>query len=441
MSKKGLRRAVSLLGVLFLLVGLMAFPPRGPIPSSAAVYDYFWRDDFGTDTLHPLWSWIREDVSHWSLTDNPDFLRITTQEGGIIAASNDQQNILVTDAPSGDFQITTKVIFDPDENFQHAAILVYHDDDNYIQLNRAWAFGDTVNFDREIAGAVTSTQIAETADTIWLRIAREANTYTAFTSTNGVNWTQVGQYMGYLPNAKIGLTAANNLGGVTEIPADFEYFELQAMFPSFGRSWNDDFASPILHPAWTWINEDPALWSLTDNAGFMRLTTYNGRVIDKNLLVMDAPVGDYAITTRLLFEPTSNFQIAGPIIFGGDGNLLMFGHAYCDPGIPVCVGNGIYFDNVGEPEIVPNFATAVPNPDDAYLRVVREGRTYSGYVSPDGADWMLVGRHTISASRALPYIGISSGNDQADLQIPADFDYFELLHNHAVFLPLVVRAY
>jgi len=177
MSKKVFRRTVSLLGVLLLLGGLMAFPPRGPIPSSAAVYDYFWRDDFGTDTLHPLWSWIREDVSHWSLTDNPDFLRITTQEGGIIAASNDQQNILVTDAPGGDFQITTKVIFDPSENFQHAAILVYQDDDNYIQLNRAWAFGDTVNFDQEIAGVVTSTQIAETADTIWLRMTREANTH------------------------------------------------------------------------------------------------------------------------------------------------------------------------------------------------------------------------------------------------------------------------
>ena len=32
---------------------------------------------------------------------------------------------------------------------------------------------------------------------------------------------------------------------------------------------------------------------------------------------------------------------------------------------------------------------------------MREGRTYSGYVSPDGAGWMLVGRHTISPSREL----------------------------------------
>jgi len=30
---------------------------------------------------------------------------------------------------------------------------------------------------------------------------------------------------------------------------------------------------------------------------------------------------------------------------------------------------------------------------------------------------------------------------QADLQMPADFDYFELLNNYAVFLPSVLRAY
>ncbi|MGD8473955.1 MAG: DUF1349 domain-containing protein [Anaerolineae bacterium] len=441
MTSKALQRAVSVFGILLLLVGFMAFPPRGPVPSSAAVYDYFWRDDFGTDTLHPLWSWIREDDAHWSLTDNPDFLRIITQEGGIIASSNDQNNILVTDAPSGDFEITTQVIFDPAENFQYAAIQVYQDDDNYIQLNRAWASGDKVNFDKEIGGTVTNTQTAESADTIWLRITRELNTYTGYFSTDGVAWTLAGQYTAYLPNAKIGLAAANNLAGVTEIPADFEYFELRAMFPSFGRSWSDDFAASLVHPAWSWINEDPAFWSLTDRPGFMRLTTYAGAPAAKNLLVLNAPVGTYAITTRLLFEPTSNFQIAGLVIYGAGDDFLMFGRAMCDLLVDACVGNGIYFDNVDGGGFNENYATSVPDPGEVFLRVVREGRSYSGYVSPDGADWMLVGRHTVSGSRALHYIGISSGNDQADLQIPADFDYFELLDNYAVFMPLVMRAY
>ncbi len=440
MRNKTMLHTISGLGILLLLIGLLAFPPHGPRPSAAAVYDYFWRDDFASSTLHPLWSWVREDASHWSLTENPDFLRITTQTGGIVGGSNDQQNILVTDAPSGDFQMTTKVTIDPSENFQHAAILVYQDDDNYIELNRAYAFGNNVNFDKEIGGVILNTQTAETATTLWLRIVREQHTYSAFTSTDGISWTPVGQYTALLTNAKIGLAAASGPAGVAEIPADFEYFELEATFPSFGISWHDDFGSPVLDPAWTWINEDPAFWSLTANPGFLRLTTYAGPPISKNLLVQDAPAGNYAITTRLLFEPSSNFQIAGLFVYGEAGNLLAFGRAYCDPMFG-CVGNGIYFDNRDGAAINPNFATTVPDPDEAYLRVVREGRTYSGYVSPDGAGWMLVGRHTVSPSRALPYIGITSGNDQADLQIPADFDYFELLHNYTNFLPVTLRNY
>ena len=269
MRKAALHRAVSVLGVLLILVGLMAFPPRGPVPSSAAVYDYFWRDEFSGEPLHPLWSWVREDPSYWSLTANPDFLRITTQEGGILGTSNNQRNILVTDAPSGDFQITTKVEFDPSENFQYAAIQVYQDDDNFVQLNRAWAGGDTVNFDKEIGGSFTNTQTSEAADTIWLRIVREGIKYTAFTSPDGIGWTQVGQYTAQLSNAKIGLAAANNLGGVGEIAADFDFFELQAMFPDFGKSWTDGFGGPLLNPAWTWINQDSEFWSLTDRSGFM----------------------------------------------------------------------------------------------------------------------------------------------------------------------------
>ena len=365
MSSKAFQRTVSGLGVLLLLLGLMAFPPRGPIPSSAAVYDYFWRDDFATSTLHPLWSWVREDPTHWSLTDNPDVLRITTQTGGIYGVGNDQRNILITDAPSGDFQITTKVTFEPSVNFQYAAIQVYQNDDNYIQLNRAYANGDTVNFDKEIGGLPSNIQTVEAATTIWLRITRELNTYSAFTSTDGAAWTPVGQYTAALTNAKIGLTAANNLDSVPEIPADFEYFELEANFPSFGLAHIDDFAAAALHPAWSWINEDAAFWSLTDRPGFMRLTTYNGATVDKNLLVQDAPLGTYAITTRLLFTPSSNFQIGGLVVYGASDNLLMFGRAYCDLGIPVCVGNGIYFDNIDGGGFGENFATVVPDPGEA----------------------------------------------------------------------------
>jgi cytochrome c len=431
-SKVALYRTLSVLGILLLLAGLMAFPPQGPQPSSAAVYDYSWRDDFASTTLHPLWSWVREDATHWSLDANSGFLRITTQ--------TDWNNILVADAPSGDFQITTKVTVNPTENFQHAAIQVYQDDANYIQLNRAYADGNNVNFDRMIGGVAEGIQVAEETDTLWLRIAREGTTYTAFTSPDGAAWMQVGQHTATLTHAKISLAAGNVWPGVPEIPADYDYFELEAMWPNFGTSWNDDFAATTVDPAWTWINEDTDFWSLTDNPGYMRLTTYDGGMVAKNLLIQPAPVGNYAITTRVLFEPTSNFQMAGLVVYAAPGNILSFGRAHCDSGPPLCVGNGIYFDNV-DVTTHPNFATAVPDLDVAVLRLVREGLTYSGYYSVDGIAWELIGRHTADASRGLAHVGVSCGQDSADIKIPADFDYVELLHDYANFLPVVIRNY
>lgn len=431
-SKVALHRTLSALGVLLLLAGLMAFPPRGPQPSSAAVYDYSWRDDFASSTLHPLWSWVREDATRWSLTDNPGFLRITTQ--------TDWNNLLIADAPSGDFQITTKVTVNPTENFQHAAIQVYQDDANYVQLNRAYANGDNVNFDRIIGGVPVGIQTPEAATTLWLRIAREGDTYTAFTSPDGAAWMQVGQHTATLINAKIGLAAGNVWPNVPEIPADYDYFELEANWPDLATGTTDAFTSPLLDPAWTWINEDPTNWSLTDNPGYMRMITYPGGMVAQNLLVQPAPVGDYAVTTRVVFEPASNYQMAGIIVYAAPGNILSFGRAYCDTAPPDCVGNGIYFDNVDVTNH-PNFATAVPDLDVAVLRLVREGLTYSGYYSVDGIAWELIGRHTVDASRGLAHIGVSCGQDNADLKIPADFDYVDVVHYYSVFLPVVIRNY
>ena len=197
---------------------------------AATPYDYAWMDDFGSSSLHPLWSWVREDATNWSLTDRPGFMRITTQTGGVFGPGGDQKNLLLTEAPSGDFRITTKVTITPTENFRFAALQVYQDDDNYIQINRAYANGDTLNFDLEVGGVVTSTQIVESATTLYLRVVKEGNNYSGYYSTNGTDWTEVGQHAAALASPKVGIGAANNLSGVSEVPADFDFFEVAANY-------------------------------------------------------------------------------------------------------------------------------------------------------------------------------------------------------------------
>jgi hypothetical protein len=60
--------------------------------------------------------------------------------------------------------------------------------------------------------------------------------------------------------------------------------------------------------------------------------------------VRDAPEGSFEIETYLVFDPRSNYQIAGILVYQDDKNAVQFGRAYCD-NPQGCVGNGLYYDS------------------------------------------------------------------------------------------------
>lgn len=233
----------------------------------------------------------------------------------------------------------------------------------------------------------------------------------------------------------------------------FEYYQLlnrkNSPAPAYDYTWTDDFKNPSvdglgsLESLWSWINEDASQWSLIGYPYyFLRIMTHSGGVGDKNLLLRNLPTGDFEIRTRVTFRPTNNFQIAGLVLYQDNNNYLMLGRAYCDTPPPTCVGNGIYFHRVeGGSSIGSNFATPTTTQGEVYLRVVREGTTYSGFYSEDGTSWTLIGTHTPSDAILLSRVGLTAA--QGTPEIPADFNCFRLDANHPklFFLPLVVKNY
>lgn len=201
-------------------------------------------------------------------------------------------------------------------------------------------------------------------------------------------------------------------------------------------TWTDNFDGPPLDSRWSWMNEDPAYWSLTAHPGFLCITTTEQ---NNNYLVQNAPPGNYEIQTRVLITPSENFQQAGLGIYLDDNNQLSLIRAYC--GFPGCVGNGIYYDVV-EGGVFHNYMITTTVQGEAYLRIVRQGNVYTGSVSENGIDWTVVGTPTVAF--APTKIGLRVGNNfqAAASEIPADFDYFVLVdHSHRVLLPLVLRNY
>jgi xylan 1,4-beta-xylosidase len=202
--------------------------------------------------------------------------------------------------------------------------------------------------------------------------------------------------------------------------------------------WTDDFDSPTLDGRWFWVNEDPSHWSLTERPGFMRIIAQEG---GKNVLLQAASADDYVVEMRLLFEPTQNIQRAGLLLFQDFDNSLWLMRAFC--GYPGgCVGNGIYFDHIESSQPVgSNFAMATSGSGEAYLRVVRVGKAYTGYVSEDGEHWTLVGTHVAGAGFVPPTVGLAANYSTIGAgEIPADFDYFALReYSERVYLPFISR--
>ena len=195
--------------------------------------------------------------------------------------------------------------------------------------------------------------------------------------------------------------------------------------PTSSVVFRDNFEE-TLAGGWTWVRENKQRWDLAAYPGFLRLTLNPGNCggVPRNVPLQPIPEGNYEIFTYVEFTPINNFQLGGLIIYQDDLNLLKLGRAYCNIG-GVCVGNGIYFDNViGGALTGGNYATNTGNPSIIYLRLQRMDNKFTGFFSEDGSNWVNIGQHTNNLQPVG--VGLFAGQS-CEGSIPADFDYFEII--------------
>jgi regulation of enolase protein 1 (concanavalin A-like superfamily) len=192
--------------------------------NTASPYD----DDFSSTTLDPKWHWIREDPTHWSLTDNPGYLRIVTQQKDIWQGNNSAPLLLQTFSADS-FEIRTKIAMTPLENYHQGGLVIYEDDDNYVRFTFVHRSGLMIVLAQEIDADFQSIAVpAPNASGFHLRLRKDGQDYTGYYSEDGKDWVYVGQHSNVdIAPTEIGLSAFN-AEWVTpiEIPADFDYFEM-----------------------------------------------------------------------------------------------------------------------------------------------------------------------------------------------------------------------
>ncbi len=196
-------------------------------------------------------------------------------------------------------------------------------------------------------------------------------------------------------------------------------------------SWREDFDAGINEP-WYWVNEVPSEWSISE--GYLRIYASPYGASEQNLLLRPVEAGDFMVMTRVLFEPDTNYQFAGLVIYQDEENFFQLGRAFCD-NVDTCVGNGIYFDKVVTGTLQDsNFATQVADLSEAYLRLDRQGFALKAFYSDDGISWTNIGAHMLPVGFQVNGVGVSASQDitTSDTDIYADFDFIEghMWHSH-----------
>lgn len=191
----------------------------------------------------------------------------------------------------------------------------------------------------------------------------------------------------------------------------------------------DDFGQTTLNPDWRWIREEPANWSLTAAPGKLRISAVTTSDIwktgnnQKNLLVQSVPYDDFALTTRLSFNPTADYQSAGLLVYTDDDHYIKVERAY-----NVAEGGNVFrlIRENGTTSTGKQITSDPISSNLVYLKLVKAGSSFTGYFSVDGTTWTIIGVPETIQLAAPVLVGLHAQRSGGAAAINADFDDFRI---------------
>lgn len=199
------------------------------------VSSYFAGDDFSSAELDDRWSIVRESQTQGGYTyEQGKGITITTSATDLSAGGGTTPNIFLTEV-GDDWEIETKLSFSgmPTQSYQQGGILAYTDDDNYVKLGvepNGSSVG-TVKFQCEEGGATRTSELyystlpetVASSKTVWLRLKKAENQYTASFSTNGETFTEIGSLSINLSKVRFGFYACHVMSDAQPLDVTFHY--------------------------------------------------------------------------------------------------------------------------------------------------------------------------------------------------------------------------
>jgi PKD repeat protein len=348
---------------------------------------------------------------------------------------NTAPNLISQEMPEGEWEVTTKMTFDPSEEGQQAGLVVAgagtsgfaklmfvrkstggnewieflksSDDNNSFDFEGDWHTGGG-----DFGGPFLPTDFPTT---YWLRIVSDGTQLTGWYSTDGEEFTQVGdaRTLAGITSPRVGVMALRG-GAPTAVEAKYDYVRfagepvqvypvVPAVEPTVTScSRGDDFAAALDETRWDGIlRENPDLYDVAD--GRLSLQTGPGELTEgsPNLILQSLPGGGYTAVTKMTLASTAEGQQAGLVMHNPDnGGYLKLAFVNKGSGnrwvefLRNADGNNDFSGNwhsgpgggFGGPFLPGDF------PETVYLRFsTADGETFRGEYSVDGETWESAG--------------------------------------------------
>jgi len=195
-----------------------------------------FNDEF--DSLNPRWDWVDllGDCSY-SLTETLGFLTVNVP-GALEWSKGHDLWLLNFNAPRllqpvrGDFYIETKVIANPQYNYQAAGLLVWQDTRHYLRLERNSWLGGGIYTSAHYGEGPRWTFRPTKATEVSLRVSRIGDTFASWYREEGASsWTLLGQATAPMSDTVLVGLAVYNQWVNQSMSAKFDYFHIGRVAP------------------------------------------------------------------------------------------------------------------------------------------------------------------------------------------------------------------
>ena len=245
------------------------------------------------------------------------------------------------------------------------------------------------------------------------------------------------------PAIAVNVKQAESVPGTAVVTLrDVQTGEDRTLTVNFGtKGVSDSFQKPALGPQWSWVREDPSRWSLTEKPGAIQLTTGPGDIAqagnDASNILLQSANTDWTVETKMVCAnaPAAPAQNAGLVAYACDDNFVKFVYAAtfnfrrpADAG-PAAGQLQLMVEENGQQKSLTSLSLeGVAGVNDAlWLRLVKQGDSYTAYYSVDGRKFEKVGQATavlkdvkvgmMACEGAMPMMGRNA--PRGGFQLPA----------------------